>query len=83
MVIHPLTGSAQVALAGAECPLLLRANHGVRSITATSNGTPLGVMPTAVYTSAPCHLPERGTLMPTTDGISGPRTWLHLPPGCR
>ena len=70
-VLELETGALRIASAGAEAPLVLRADGGVESTA--GNGPPLGVTATADYEERPIRLGAGDTVLFVTDGVTEAR----------
>ena len=70
-VVDTATGAVQVAVAGAEPPLLLRADGSAEEVAAS--GLPLGVAVKAEYQQTAAHLDPGDLLLVATDGITEAR----------
>ena len=70
-VVDPASGEATFAVAGAEAPMILRANGETEMIAV--GGRPLGVAPDADYTAESALLALGDTLIMATDGITEAR----------
>jgi PAS domain S-box-containing protein len=70
-VINPATGAMELAVAGAEPPLILRAGGGFEE--ARAGGMPLGIAPKAMYEADLTHLEPGDLLLMATDGITEAR----------
>lgn len=70
-VIDTVTGEARIATAGAEAPLVLRADGGVEMVEVT--GLPLGLEPRGRYTERSVRLAPGETLLLCTDGLTEAR----------
>jgi serine phosphatase RsbU (regulator of sigma subunit) len=71
MVIDPASGRAEFAAAGAEPPLLFRADGSSEAVDA--GGVPLGILPDEAYASAERRLAQDDTVLFVTDGITEAR----------
>lgn len=71
VVIDPVSGESWFSLAGAEPPLVLRANGDVETVIA--GGLPLGVEPDEVYPTVKRHLEPGDLVVIATDGITEAR----------
>jgi len=70
-VIHPKTGEASVLSAGAEPPVILRADGTLEALEVS--GMPLGVLPQQLYTATAVRLRPGDILLLLTDGITEAR----------
>jgi len=71
IVVDPATGSATAAVAGADPPLILRADGAIDTIRA--GGMPIGIVPASQYVSAQAAVSPGDTLLLATDGITEAR----------
>ena len=70
-VVDSTTGAVQVAVAGAEPPLLLRVGGTFEEVQ--TNGLPLGVAPKAEYQQVPVQIAPGDLLLIATDGVTEAR----------
>jgi len=70
-VVDPVTGTAQIATAGAEPPLLVRRDGSIEALHAA--GMPLGVDEAAQHESTEITLNRGDSLILVTDGITEAR----------
>lgn len=70
-VVDTSTGTARIAVAGAEPPILLHEDGSFEEINVT--GIPLGIAPKADYTGTDFYLDRGDLLLVATDGITEAR----------
>lgn len=75
-VVDPATGETRIAVAGAEAPLLLRANSTVDMVEAS--GLPLGIDPMGRYEEHTVGLAVGESLLLCTDGLTEARRGREL-----
>jgi len=72
-IVDGATGVAEIAVAGAEPPLILRADRTRKVKVVAEGGLPLGVDGDAFFTAVPVRLAPGDTLILATDGLTEAR----------
>ncbi len=71
-MVDPLTGSLAY-INGGHCPPIIVGSDGKIKTTLKATGTPVGMMPDAVYTIGDAHLEPGDTLFGYSDGVTDAR----------
>ena len=71
-MVDPLTG-ALAYINGGHCPPIIVGSDGKLKTTLKATGTPVGMMPDAVYTIGEAHLEPGDTLFGYSDGVTDAR----------